>query len=346
MLRFEGAWRITVLSKNADFEQRAVVRGKYGAKVLPGVAGASIEVDMESWGLALEHLLWGRNWEQNLRTIPGPVTEQGGVRSQVLTSNDCHWPGKAMDYPNFVVRLDQVVAEKVERRAASGVAPVPAATQRVRTSTGSGEGFGAVPGVPGIPGVPGVPGVPVAGAGAGPAQGWRTGTSEAELSGAQQAVQPRPVPAWRRSGPVAPAVGEALATGGAAGERGAMGVGQQSSPGVPAQPGAGQGAGQGVGRAERGVPPVLGTAGIAGIPAERAVRPAGADGVRGNLVPGVRKARSVAPGVPAQPAVRPGVRPEAGGSAVGGSDGWWPSTVSPGEDLGSLIERELRADGS
>ncbi|WP_327066528.1 hypothetical protein [Kitasatospora sp. NBC_01302] len=337
MLRFEGAWRITVLSKNADFEQRAVVRGKYGAKVLPGVAGASIEVDMESWGLALEHLLWGRNWEQNLRTIPGPVTEQGGVRSQVLTSNDCHWPGKAMDYPNFVVRLDQVVAEKVERRAAPGVAPVTAATQHVRTSTGSGAGFGAVPGVPGVP----VAGAG-SGSGAGSEQGWRTGTSEAEWSGAQQAVQPRLVPAWRRSGPVAPAGGEAPATGAAAGERGPMGRGQQTSPGVPGQ----LGAGQGVVRAERGVLPVPG---MPGTPAERAVRPAGADEVQGNLVPGVRKARSVAPGVPAQPAVRPGARPEVAREVTreaGGSDGWWPSTVSAGEDLGSLIERELRADGS
>ncbi|MFI9366864.1 hypothetical protein ACIG5E_38385 [Kitasatospora sp. NPDC053057] len=107
MLRFHGAWRITVIGRNADFDQRALVRGPCGTRVLPGRAGAALEVDEESWTLALEHHLWGRSWQPNLRTTPGPLTERDGVRSQLLTSNDRHWPGKPLDYVNFVLRLDQ-----------------------------------------------------------------------------------------------------------------------------------------------------------------------------------------------------------------------------------------------
>ncbi|MFE7529055.1 hypothetical protein ACFU7Y_25550 [Kitasatospora sp. NPDC057542] len=137
MLRFHGAWRITVVGRNADFDQRAVVRGAYGLRVLPGRVGATIEVDEESWTLSLEHHLWGRSWQPNLRTTPGPVTEHGGLRSQLLTSNDCHWPGKALDYVNFVLRLDQAVAPAAApvRAARPLETPIAAPVQAVRTSS-------------------------------------------------------------------------------------------------------------------------------------------------------------------------------------------------------------------
>jgi hypothetical protein len=108
MLRFHGAWRITVIGRHADFDQRAVIRGPRGTRVLPGLGGAAIEVDEESWTLALEHRPQGRTWRPNLRTTPGPVTEHDGLRSQLLTSNDRHWPGKPLGYVNFVLRLEQV----------------------------------------------------------------------------------------------------------------------------------------------------------------------------------------------------------------------------------------------
>ncbi|MFJ6385104.1 hypothetical protein ACIQI7_34510 [Kitasatospora sp. NPDC092039] len=137
MLRFHGAWRITVVGKSADFDQRAVVRGAYGLRVLPGRVGATIEVDEESWTLSLEHLLWGRSWQPNLRTTPGPVTEHDGLRSQLLTSNDCHWPGKPLDYVNFVLRLDQAVtpAAAPVRAVRLTEEPVGAPVQAVRTSS-------------------------------------------------------------------------------------------------------------------------------------------------------------------------------------------------------------------
>ncbi|MBD0674722.1 hypothetical protein, partial [Streptomyces sp. CBMA156] len=135
MLRFHGAWRITVVGRSADFDQRVVVRGAYGLRVLPGRVGAAIDVDEESWTLSLEHHLWGRSWQPNLRTTPGPVTEHDGLRSRLLTSNDCHWPGKPLDYVNFVLRLDQAVAPAAApvRAARVSEAPVGAPVQAVRT---------------------------------------------------------------------------------------------------------------------------------------------------------------------------------------------------------------------
>ncbi|MEV7774576.1 hypothetical protein [Kitasatospora sp. NPDC086791] len=168
MLRFHGAWRITVIGRSADFDQRAVVRGAYGLRMLAGRVGATLEVDEESWTLSLEHHLWGRSWQPNLRTTPGPVTERDGVRSQLLTSNDCHWPGKPLDYVNFVLRLDQALAPAAVpaatsvRAAGPGAAPIAAPVQAVRTSSSGGVGPGvAVPGVA-VPGVP-VEGVSVEG---------------------------------------------------------------------------------------------------------------------------------------------------------------------------------------
>jgi hypothetical protein len=135
VLTFHGSWRITVIGKSADFDQRLVVRTDYGDRVLPGRVGATLDVDAECWRLSLEHHLWGRSWQPNLRTVPGPVTEHGGVRSRLLTSNDCQWPGKPLDYPNLVVRLDQVLAGRPAAAAEAGSAPLSAPIQSVRTSS-------------------------------------------------------------------------------------------------------------------------------------------------------------------------------------------------------------------
>jgi hypothetical protein len=135
MLRFHGAWRITVLARDADFEQRAVVRGAYGTRVVPGRPGATLQVDEESWTLSLEHLAWGRAWQPNLRTTCGPVTEHGGVRSQVLTSNDHHFAGKPLDYANLVLRLDQVVGIAPGSVRAVRATGVPGAPQAIRTTS-------------------------------------------------------------------------------------------------------------------------------------------------------------------------------------------------------------------
>ncbi|MFJ7907359.1 hypothetical protein [Kitasatospora sp. NPDC096204] len=136
MLRFHGAWRITVVGRSADFDQRAVVRGAHGLRVLPGRVGATIQMDEDSWTLSLEHHLRGRGWQPNLRTTPGPVTEHGGLRSQLLTSNDRHWPGKPLDYVNFVLRLDQGAARAALR--SSPLSPLSPLSSPSSLSEGSG----------------------------------------------------------------------------------------------------------------------------------------------------------------------------------------------------------------
>ncbi|MEV7599017.1 hypothetical protein AB0O91_16695 [Kitasatospora sp. NPDC089797] len=126
MLRFHGAWRITVVGRYADFDPRAVVRGPHRTRILPGRPGAVLEVDEESWTLTLEHRPRGRTWRPNLRTTPGPLTERDGVRSRLLTSNDCHWPGKPPAYVNFVLRLEQAVDPGTPAAApAAGPAAAP-----------------------------------------------------------------------------------------------------------------------------------------------------------------------------------------------------------------------------
>ncbi|MER7845757.1 hypothetical protein ABTZ03_17625 [Kitasatospora sp. NPDC096077] len=110
MLRFHGAWRITVVGCNADHDQRAVIRGPSGTRVLPGRPGAVLDVDGDSWTLTLEHRPHRHGWRPNLRTTPGPLTERDGVRSRLITSNDRHHPGKPRDYVNFVLLLEQLPA--------------------------------------------------------------------------------------------------------------------------------------------------------------------------------------------------------------------------------------------
>ncbi|MEU4115462.1 hypothetical protein AB0F71_13310 [Kitasatospora sp. NPDC028055] len=132
MLRFHGAWRITVVGRNADFDQRAVVRGPSGTRVLPGRPGAVLEVDGESWTLTLEHRPRGRDWQPNLRTTAGPLTERDGVRSRLLTSNDRHWPGKPPGYVNFVLRLDQSAAQPAPAPSAQPAPCTPAPSAQAR----------------------------------------------------------------------------------------------------------------------------------------------------------------------------------------------------------------------
>ncbi|MEU6967175.1 hypothetical protein AB0A71_05420 [Kitasatospora aureofaciens] len=84
-----------------------LVRGPRGTRVLPGRAGAALEVDEESRTRALEHRPRGRSRQPDPRTAPGPLTEHDGVRGQLLTSSDRRRPGKPLDYVDFMLRLDR-----------------------------------------------------------------------------------------------------------------------------------------------------------------------------------------------------------------------------------------------
>ncbi|CAN3979139.1 hypothetical protein KPATCC21470_1763 [Kitasatospora purpeofusca] len=162
MLRMNGPLRITVLDKDAYYEQRAVVRTPYGTSVLEGRAGASLDVRAEEWELELQHCVPGVGWRPNVRVLPYPWQTSGGLRSRIVRSKDCDWPNGDPTERNFVLRLSATVAERPGAAPAAAEAVGPAVRGGMRTSSGVGPGTvgGAVPGVPAMPGVPAVPGVP------------------------------------------------------------------------------------------------------------------------------------------------------------------------------------------
>lgn len=73
----DGAWRITVVGKDADFDQRAVVRTPYGTLVLAGVVGESLVVNADTWQLCLEYLWPGRGWRPDAEVTPGARYHHG-----------------------------------------------------------------------------------------------------------------------------------------------------------------------------------------------------------------------------------------------------------------------------
>ncbi|MEV7028090.1 hypothetical protein AB0O00_38970, partial [Kitasatospora sp. NPDC093558] len=140
----DGAWRITVVGKDADFDQRAVVRTPYGTLVLVGRVWESLAVDADTWEMRLEHLWPGRGWRPDAEVVPGPVTTTAGRRTRQVRATDCHWP----DHPrpsvprNLVLRLDALDADEPQAPAARPAEAIgPASAPPIRT------GSGPVPGV-------------------------------------------------------------------------------------------------------------------------------------------------------------------------------------------------------
>ncbi|MFJ6135643.1 hypothetical protein [Kitasatospora sp. NPDC092286] len=154
MLRMNGPWRVTVIGKDADYDQRVVIRSPYGTNVLAGRVGAWFDVRDDEWTLALEHS-WGAGWRPNVRVIPGPVSAgEGGLRSRIVRSKDVDWPGGDPTERNFVLRLDALESATVltdavrrtagvvtDQRASAGRAALgPASASRIRTSSDPGPG--------------------------------------------------------------------------------------------------------------------------------------------------------------------------------------------------------------
>ncbi|MFE7191651.1 hypothetical protein [Kitasatospora sp. NPDC057541] len=153
MLRMNGPLRITVLDKDAYYEQRAVVRTPYGTYVLEGRIGASLDVRADEWELELQHCVPGVGWRPNVRVLPFPwQTSSGGLRSRIVRSKDCDWPNGDPTERNFILRLSATVAERPVP-APSPVEGVGPAT-RGGTRTSSGAVGGLVPAVQGtVPGL-------------------------------------------------------------------------------------------------------------------------------------------------------------------------------------------------
>lgn len=126
MLRMNGPLRITVLDKDADYEQRAVVRTPYGTFVLEGRVGASLDVQAEEWELELQHCVPGVGWRPNVRVLPYPWQTSGGLRSRIVRSKDCDWLHGDPTERNFVLRLSATVAERPGAAQATAEAVGPA----------------------------------------------------------------------------------------------------------------------------------------------------------------------------------------------------------------------------
>ncbi|MER5352509.1 hypothetical protein ABT093_19530 [Kitasatospora sp. NPDC002551] len=170
MLRMNGPLRITVLDKDAYYEQRVVVRAPYGTFVLEGRIGASLDVRADEWEMELQHCVPGVGWRPNVRVLPYPwQTSRSGVRSRIVRSKDCDWPNGDPTERNLILRLSGTVAERPGEAASPTEGLGPATRGGIRTSGGEapavlrgtvgGQEAAAVPAVPAVP----VTGVPVAG---------------------------------------------------------------------------------------------------------------------------------------------------------------------------------------
>ncbi|MER7705852.1 hypothetical protein ABTX81_23530 [Kitasatospora sp. NPDC097605] len=133
-----GPMRITVLDKDAYYEQRAVVFAPYGTLVLEGRIGASLDVQADEWELELQHCAPGVGWRPNIRVLPYPwQTSPGGLRSRIVRSKDCDWPGGDPTERNFILRLSATVAERPAETPSPTDALGPATRGGVRTSSGA-----------------------------------------------------------------------------------------------------------------------------------------------------------------------------------------------------------------
>ncbi|MFF2952823.1 hypothetical protein ACFVVU_15945 [Kitasatospora sp. NPDC057965] len=154
MLRMNGPLRITVLDKDAYYEQRAVVRTPYGTYVLEGRIGASLDVRADEWELELQHCVPGVGWRPNVRVLPFPwQTSSGGLRSRIVRSKDCDWPNGDPTERNFILRLSATVAERPVPAPSPVEGVGPATRGGTRTSSGAVGGLavggGEVPAAPG-----------------------------------------------------------------------------------------------------------------------------------------------------------------------------------------------------
>ncbi|MFF2046149.1 hypothetical protein ACFVVX_37570 [Kitasatospora sp. NPDC058170] len=207
MLRMNGPWRITVIGKDAVFDQRAVVRASYGTTVLAGRVGEFLDVREDEWELELEHS-WNGRWCPNIRVRLGPVESLGsGERTQVIRSKDADWTGGHPEHPNFVLRLYSL--------AAFDFAATPAAetaTAGATTTAGMGVGVTAAvrAGVPMTASTPAGQDIPVATqtirTSSGPETGGATETGATEtgateIAGAAEAAGAAGTAAGRATAP-------------------------------------------------------------------------------------------------------------------------------------------------
>ncbi|MGW4757726.1 hypothetical protein [Streptomyces chartreusis] len=103
---FQGAYRITVVTAQAAWPQRAIITMRGGKTVLiPGVIGASETIDTPAWGLELEHYYQGC-WHPNVRAVIGKCQTTETGRSWTIRSRDRESSSGGTER-SLVLRLDQ-----------------------------------------------------------------------------------------------------------------------------------------------------------------------------------------------------------------------------------------------
>ncbi|MFE6867404.1 hypothetical protein ACFVFS_12635 [Kitasatospora sp. NPDC057692] len=136
-----GPLRITVLDKDAYYDQRVVVRTPYGTFVLEGRTGASLDVRADDWEMELQHCVPGVGWRPNVRVLPYPwQTSRSGLRSRIVRSKDCDWPNGDPTERNLILRLSATVAERPGEAASPTEGLGPATRDGMRTSGGGAVG--------------------------------------------------------------------------------------------------------------------------------------------------------------------------------------------------------------
>lgn len=109
-LTFVGDWRITVVSKDADWAQRVVAEGAQGGtQTLPGALSASTQVfgaDGAPWTLRIDHRDDDGNWAKSALQATSSVS---GVRLEyIVRSEDNTTTSSDRDFNDLVIRLDKL----------------------------------------------------------------------------------------------------------------------------------------------------------------------------------------------------------------------------------------------
>jgi hypothetical protein len=108
-LSFVGDWRVTIQSRDAGWEQRAVMLGTAGGTLmLPGSPGSSVDVfgnGQTPWTLEIQHND-GSGWQPNW--LRGTTSLAGTHYEWLVGSEDTTTPDSDRDFNDLVVRLDKL----------------------------------------------------------------------------------------------------------------------------------------------------------------------------------------------------------------------------------------------
>lgn len=108
MQTYRGRWRVSVIGKDSEWDQRVIVAGaSAGNGTAAGVVGNSWIVDGAPWTLSVEHNDGTHGWQPNAAVLADPLIENGARLSQVIRSKDA-FSGTDTDPNDLVLRVDKI----------------------------------------------------------------------------------------------------------------------------------------------------------------------------------------------------------------------------------------------